>query len=61
MIWNSFEQFLQMGGYGVYVWGSLAVTVGLLGAEVIALKTRRVQALRRVTRLARHGAHAGPR
>ena len=24
--WNSFADFLHMGGYGVYVWGSFGVT-----------------------------------
>jgi heme exporter protein D len=24
--WNSFSEFLAMGGYGLYVWGSFGVT-----------------------------------
>ena len=25
--WNSFSDFLAMGGYGFYVWGSFCLTV----------------------------------
>ena len=34
MIWNSWSDFWAMGGYGVYVWGSMGVTFGLLLVEV---------------------------
>lgn len=37
MSWGSFEQFLHMGGYGLYVWGSYAVTLGLLAIEAALL------------------------
>ena len=35
MIWSSWSDFWAMGGYGVYVWGSMAVTFGLLLVEVV--------------------------
>ena len=35
MIWNSWTDFWAMGGYGVYVWGSMCVTFGLLLVEVV--------------------------
>ena len=35
MIWNSMSDFWAMGGYGVYVWGSMGVTFGLLLVEVV--------------------------
>jgi heme exporter protein D len=35
MIWNSWTDFWAMGGYGVYVWGSMGVTFGLLLVEVV--------------------------
>jgi heme exporter protein D len=35
MIWNSWSDFWAMGGYGVYVWGSMGVTFGLLLVEVV--------------------------
>jgi heme exporter protein D len=41
MHWNSFSEFINMGGYGTYVWGSYIVTFVLLTAEIIALRARR--------------------
>jgi heme exporter protein D len=35
MIWSSWSDFWAMGGYGVYVWGSMGVTFGLLLVEVV--------------------------
>ena len=35
--WKSWEEFFRMGGYGLYVWGSYAVTlVVMLGETVLA-------------------------
>jgi heme exporter protein D len=33
MIWNSWDEFFRMGGYGLYVWGSYAVTLLVMLAE----------------------------
>ncbi len=33
--WNSFADFLAMGGYGLYVWGSFGVTALTLLLEPI--------------------------
>jgi len=41
MNWQSWSQFLAMGGYGLYVWGSYAVTLAVLVAEIAALVMRR--------------------
>ena len=41
MVWNSFGEFFHMGGYGLYVWGSMIVTFGLMLTEVALLKFRR--------------------
>jgi heme exporter protein D len=41
MNWQSWSQLLAMGGYGLYVWGSYAVTVAVLAAEIVALVMRR--------------------
>ena len=42
MIWNSASEFLAMGGYGLYVWGSYGVMALALGADaLIAFKRRR--------------------
>jgi heme exporter protein D len=32
--------FLAMGGYGFYVWGSYAVTAALIVAEIVAVRWR---------------------
>ena len=41
MQWNSFSEFISMGGYGFYVWGSYGVTFVLLAAELIILRARK--------------------
>jgi heme exporter protein D len=41
MHWNSLSEFINMGGYGTYVWGSYIVTFVLLTAEIIALRARK--------------------
>ena len=43
MNWGGWSEFLAMGGYGLYVWGSYGVTVALLGLEVILLMKRTQQ------------------
>jgi len=50
MQWESFESFLSMGGYGFYVWGSYAVCVAVIVAEILALRHRRGAALADVKR-----------
>jgi len=44
MNWQSFEQFVHMGGYGLYVWGSYGLTLLVPFAEALAVKHRRRQA-----------------
>ena len=44
MHWNSLSEFINMGGYGTYVWGSYFVTFVLLTAEIIALRARKRRA-----------------
>ena len=34
MKWNTWAEFWAMGGYAVYVWGSVGVTALLLAVEV---------------------------
>ena len=50
MNWNTLNDFLAMGGYGLYVWGSVLMTVLLLATEALSLRMRRVNFLRRVAR-----------
>jgi heme exporter protein D len=47
MNWGSFDNFLAMGGYGLYVWGSYGVTLVLVAAELILLARRRRNAAER--------------
>lgn len=41
MVWNSFGDFLNMGGYALYVWGSVTVTFGFMAVEMLILRLRR--------------------
>jgi len=48
MIWGSLDNFLAMGGYGLYVWGSYGVTVVVIAAELILLGRRKRSAVGRI-------------
>ena len=37
---TSLADFLAMGGYGFYVWGSYLVTAALVGVETFAVRAR---------------------
>jgi len=41
MNWGSWDNFLAMGGYAFYVWGSYGVTLALIVAEVALLRARK--------------------
>jgi heme exporter protein D len=47
MQWHSVSEFLAMGGYGFYVWGSFGVTFGSMAIELLLLNSRR----KRVTQM----------
>ncbi len=49
MIWNSAADFWAMGGYGLYVWGSMGMTFGLMAIEILWVKQARSQALKQVS------------
>ena len=49
MIWNSFNDFWAMGGYGLYVWGSFGVTALCVALEMIWVKNARAQALTQIS------------
>ena len=51
--WNSFGEFLAMGGYGLYVWGSFGVTALILIVEPILAVRNRKALLGRLKRQAR--------
>jgi len=56
MNWSSFDAFVSMGGYGLYVWGSYLVTAAGLAIEIALLAARRRRTLRMLARL--HGAES---
>lgn len=56
MIWHNAADFWAMGGYAVYVWGSVAVSVALLALEVLLTRWGRQQALDRVCEALQAGA-----
>ena len=37
----SWSEFWNMGGYGLYVWGSYGVTALFLTGEIVSLRRRR--------------------
>ncbi len=41
MNWGSAADFFAMGGYGLYVWGSYAVTAVCIAIELVSLARRR--------------------
>ena len=45
MHWNSLADFLAMGGYGLYVWGSFGITAAVIAVEVWLLHRDRQQTL----------------
>ncbi|HET9701460.1 MAG TPA: heme exporter protein CcmD [Burkholderiales bacterium] len=49
MKWGSLSEFLAMGGYGLYVWGSYLVTAACIAAEVILLRARRRTLMERLS------------
>jgi heme exporter protein D len=48
--WNSFGEFLAMGGYGLYVWGSFAVTALVMTIEPIVVVRNRKTTIARLKR-----------
>ena len=53
MIWTSWSEFIDMGGYAFYVWGSYGMALLLIIIEIFALRRRRTQLLQRLSLLAR--------
>lgn len=50
MNWGSWQNFFAMGGYGLYVWGSYAVTLVVLVAEIVELVMRRRGVIERLAK-----------
>jgi len=51
MQWQSFSEFLAMGGRGFYVWGAYGLAFLLIAAELWLLRGRRRQSLLRLYQL----------
>ena len=45
MHWNSLADFLAMGGYALYVWGSFSACALVMAAECLQLRLRRTELL----------------
>lgn len=43
--WKSFDDFIRMGGYGLYVWGSYLVTLAVMLGESLLARSRQRRAL----------------
>ena len=50
MTWGGWSEFLHMGGYGLYVWGSYVVTLGALAIETLSLARRERATVERLKR-----------
>lgn len=50
--WASFSDFIHMGGYGLYVWGSFIACVFGLGMEWLLIKQQRKQVIQHLRRIA---------
>ena len=48
--WTSFSEFLAMGGYGLYVWGSFGVTALIMAVEPIVVARNRKATIARLRR-----------
>lgn len=58
MHWNSLSEFLNMGGYALYVWGSFGATLLAMLTEPILIRLRRIEILRNLRRArAAEGEH----
>lgn len=60
MNWVGWSQFWEMGGYGLYVWGSYTVTLFAIAAELVLLARRRSSSLQTLRRLARAKTRSEP-
>lgn len=59
MNWNNLGDFLAMGGYGLYVWGSVLMTLALLAGEVLSLRLRRAGFMKAFARRLRQARKDG--
>ena len=50
MNWGSWQNFVAMGGNGLYVWGAYGVTLAALVAEIVTLVMRRRGVIKRLAK-----------
>lgn len=48
--WGGWSEFLAMGGYALYVWGSYAIALGLIACEIVVLVLRKRNILKHLGR-----------
>jgi len=53
MIWSSWSEFIDMGGYAGFVWLSYGVTMVFMVGEVVLLSKRKRTVIQRLGRLIR--------
>lgn len=51
MQWASVNDFMAMGGYGLYVWGSYVVMIAVIIIEIMLLRKGRSQTLQLLKRM----------
>ncbi len=56
--WNSFSDFIAMGGYGFYVWSSFGATALIMTIEPIVVARNRKSTVARLKRQLRADARA---
>jgi len=54
MNWGSWSNFWAMGGYGLYVWGSYAVTLLFMLTEIVLLLQRKKSIMQFLARMPRN-------
>ncbi|MCG2577177.1 heme exporter protein CcmD [Dechloromonas sp. XY25] len=57
--WNSLSDFLAMGGYGLYVWGSFGVNVLIMAVEPIVVARNQKATKARLKRQIRAESRSG--
>ncbi|CAN5754760.1 hypothetical protein BH11PSE7_BH11PSE7_08560 [soil metagenome] len=56
MSFSNWSDFIAMGGYGLYVWGSLGMCAAVTVAEMVLLRLRRQALLREAGHDTAHSA-----
>lgn len=60
MNWQSWEAFWAMGGYGLYVWGSVGAVLLFIAAELLSLALSRRALLDDIRHDIRSESHRTP-